>query len=295
MPQYILKNCDTFYISFDEPNCDANWNRLLSLQPTAKRIHGVRGFDRVYKLCAMTSQTPRLVTVDGDNWVNDGTLDMEIDDTGIEDATFSFTSRNVINNLQYGNGGVKVWNRETLISSNTHENSNSVDFHWDIRYNQNHFIASSTVQNCSPLQAWRAGYREGYKMSLMDGKPLNNFAQEWKSLIGNNISRLSIWTTVGRDCVNGIWAIVGARQALHDVITKTVKHTFINNYADLLQYFRKIQRKDPELQAQQLGKFLNSSGFPIYELDVEMSAWMRMVYINPIRTELPRPSAGNHV
>jgi hypothetical protein len=132
-------------------------------------------------------------------------------------------------------------------------------------------------------------------MSLVDGKPLNNFTNEWQSLIGDNISRLFIWTTVGRDCANGIWAIVGARQALHDVITKTVKHTFINNYTDLLQYFCKIQRKDPELQAQQLGKFLNNSGFPIYEMDSAMSAWMRMVYVNPVRIELPRPTAGNSV
>ena len=294
MSRYILKNCDTFYISFDEPNCDANWNRLLSVQPAAKRIHGVKGFDRVYKLCALASQTPRLVTVDGDNWINDGALDIEINDTGIEDATFSFISLNVINNLQYGNGGIKVWNRETLLNSKTHEKSNSVDFHWDIRYNQHHFMASSTVQNCSPLQAWRSGYREGYKMTLIDGKPLNDFQTEWKSIVDTNISRLAIWTTVGRDCENGIWSMIGARQALHDVITKNIEHTSINDYDHLLQYFNKIQKEDPERLAYNLGMFLNNNGFTIYEMDTKMSSWMRMIYMNPIRVELPRPEQDSN-
>jgi len=286
MPKYFLKDCDIFYISFDEPNCDVNWERVKSIAPTAKRIHGVVGFDKAHRVCAEASTTNRLVIIDGDNWLNDDGLDQEIDDTGVEDACFSFKSQNIINGLEYGNGGIKVWNKEILLNSKTHERANSVDFCWDIRYYQVDFIASATVQNCTPYQAWRAGYREGIKMSFVEGKPLEDFTTQWNLIWKGNLSRLFVWATIGRDCENGIWSILGARQALNDMLTKSIKHTCINDYHWMSDKFRSISDNDPEEFALYFNNAIRQQGIFIPEFDKDTSIWFKSIYMNPKREGL---------
>ena len=289
MTSYALRDLDVFYISFDEPNSDANWTRVLQQCQHAKRIHGVIGFDRAHKACAIGSTTDRFVTIDGDNWLNDNALNNVIDDTGVEDACFSFKSRNVINGLEYGNGGVKVWNRQVLLSSNTHEQSSTTDFCWDIRYFQIDVIASTTVTNCSPYQAWRAGYREGVKMSYIDGMPIGDFKRDWHMIWKGNLSRLAMWCSVGRDVDNGIWAMLGARQGLYELVSGSIPNTMINDYQWFPKRFQDIAGSDADAMARWYAERLgNEYDFVVPELDAQMSAWMKMVYVNPSRHGLMR-------
>lgn len=286
MSRFTLGDLDVFYISFDELNCDANWERIKILNPAAKRVHGVIGFDKAHRVCALATETRRFVTIDGDNWVNDGTFEYQLDDTNIEDVCFSFKSRNVINNLEYGNGGIKVWDRDTFLSSKTHENSNTTDFYWDIRYWQIDYHASTTVNNCTPYQAWRAGYREGIKMSYIDASPPDDFIKQWKNIFRFNLSRLSVWCSVGRDIDNGIWAMLGARQAISDLISKNVEHTWINDYKWFIEKWNQISTVNPDEVARSLRDELDSLGFYIPEMDAQTSSWFRMVYVNPKREGL---------
>lgn len=287
--KFRLGDLDIFYISYDELNREANWERILQLHPTAKHLHGVKGFDAVHRACAVASTTTRFVTIDGDNWLNDDAIDYELDDTGIEDVCFSFKSRNVINGLEYGNGGVKVWDKDTFLNSRTHERSDSTDFCWDIRYYQINHPVSTTVQNCTPLQAWRAGYREGIKMSQVDGKPCKDLAKEIKTIFRTNLSRLHVWCTIGRDVDNGIWAMVGARQAVFDQMRYPIPHTHINDYDWFNGRWQEIKTSDPENMAVELGANLNNRfGFYLPELDVKASVWFKEVYVNPPRSGLMR-------
>lgn len=286
MSQFTMRDLDVFYISYDELNANANWDRILRLHPTAKRVHGVKGFERVYKACAMASTTRRFATIDGDNWVNDGAFEYELDDTGFEDACYSFKSYNFINGLEYGNGGIKIWDAETLLASNTHESSDGTDFCWDIRYYQVSFRASSTVQNCTPYQAWRAGYREGVKMTQLDGKPCHDLKTQWKTIYRGNLSRLHVWCSIGRDVDNGIWAIAGARNAVSDLMSDRVRHTDINDYDWFKSKWSVISEDDPErLSAAHRGE-LTSHGFYVPDLDSDQSSWFKMVYMNPPRIGL---------
>lgn len=279
-----LRDLSVFFISYDEPNADANWQRLSELAPDAIRVHGVLGFDAAHKTCARASATSRFVTVDGDNWVEDGALSTEIDDTNMEDACFSFKSRNIINGLEYGNGGIKIWHRETMLASNTHERSDTTDFCWDMRYYQVDSVASTTVQNCTPYQAWRAGYREGIKMSYINGKPLVDFSKQWSQIWRGNLSRLTIWASVGRDVDNGTWAMLGARSAMADMVRRRVRHTDINDYDWFSAKWSTVMNSNPEHAARELGSMLRDScGFPIPELDADASRWFKMVYTNPKR------------
>ena len=96
----------------------------------------------------------------------------------------------------------------------THEASDSdraqVDFCWEDGYQNFPRIYSQSVITGSPLQAWRAGFREGVKMTLLDGvkvPPLEIEQRIW----WHNIHRLRMWSTVGTHEDNGLFAVYGAR------------------------------------------------------------------------------------
>ena len=282
--KFQLQDFDVFYISFDEVNSDVNWARILQLNPTAKRVHGVLGFDKAHKVCALASTTYRFVTIDGDNWLNDGAMEYELDDTNLAEVCFSFKSKNTLNGLAYGNGGVKVWNKDVLLASNTHEQANGTDFCWDITYYGVDFLASTTVNNCTPYQAWRAGYREGVKLSYAGGYPLDDFATEQHKIPEETFKLLKIWTTVGRESDNGIWGILGARQGLYEIASKTCKNTVINNYNTMANKWTKVEHYNAELAAQEYGLMLASEfNFQMPELSAAQSEWFKSVYQAPMR------------
>ena len=68
----------------------------------------------------------------------------------------------------------------------THENAEDetkkVDFCWDLNYIQMNDIHSEVYNAGSPFQAFRAGYREGVKMSLDEGRkvPVEDFQKNGK-------------------------------------------------------------------------------------------------------------------
>jgi hypothetical protein len=98
----------------------------------------------------------------------------------------------------------------------THENSddgderNKVDFCWEDSYVQMTNQYSVTHPNGSPRQAFRAGFREGVKMSLSQGGKVDpdNFKG---SIWWGNYKRLITWCSVGADVENGLWAMYGTR------------------------------------------------------------------------------------
>ena len=95
----------------------------------------------------------------------------------------------------------------------THENSDPndtesvVEFCFDPRYYQFNECYSTSYINGSPFQAWRAGFREGVKMSLDRGAKADDIKKIW----WQNYQRLLIWSNVGADVKNGLWAMYGTR------------------------------------------------------------------------------------
>jgi hypothetical protein len=73
---------------------------------------------------------------------------------------------------------------------------------------------SESVVTGSPFQAWRAGFREGVKMTLLDGvkvPPMEIQQRIW----WHNIHRLRMWSTVGAHEQYGEFAVLGARMGTY--------------------------------------------------------------------------------
>jgi len=219
MTKLKIAEQDLIYLSYDEPNAEENYADLLTKVPWAKRVHGVKGSDAAHKACAELSETDRFITVDGDNTIDQKFLDQVIDIEGNENSVISWCGKNVINGLMYGNGGLKCWPKEYVLNMRTHENADKnnihaqVDFCWDAQYLQMKECFSSVHNNATPYQAWRAGFREGVKLGLDRGEriPVDEFftRNHYK-----NLHMLYVWLMVGKDAINGEWAIYGAREGL---------------------------------------------------------------------------------
>lgn len=214
----LLNELDVIFISYDEDNCEDNWANLQSVVPWAQRVHGVRGSDAAHKAAANLSETERFISVDADNIVDPSFFDLEIDfdHPKLQGKAVSWVAKNIVNGLEYGNGGLKCWPKQYVLDMRTHENAetedekNQVDFCWEDSYVQMINQYSTTHPNGSPRQAFRAGFREGVKMGLVEGKKAdyNNFK---KNIWWGNYKRLITWATVGADVENGLWSIYGAR------------------------------------------------------------------------------------
>jgi hypothetical protein len=205
---------DIVFLSYDEPNADVHYADLLTKAPWAKRVHGVKGSDAAHKAAANLSDTEWFITVDADNIVQTEFFDLDLDMSDPKIQVYGWCGRNSVNGLRYGNGGLKIWKKEFVLNMRTHEASDSdrgqVDFCWEEGYRNFPRVYSDSIITGSPFQAWRAGFREGVKMTLLDGvrvPPMEIKERIW----WHNIHRLRMWSTVGAHEENGQYAILGAR------------------------------------------------------------------------------------
>ena len=205
---------DVVFLSYDEPNADLHYADLCAKAPWTKRVHGVKGSDHAHKAAAELAETEWFITVDADNIVDPSFFNLDLDMTDPKIQVYGWCGRNTINGLRYGNGGIKIWKKDFVLNMKTHENSESdrgqVDFCWEEGYKNFPRVYSESMITGSPFQAWRAGFREGVKMTLLDGVRVP--PQEIKERIWwHNIHRLRMWSTVGAHEENGLYAVYGAR------------------------------------------------------------------------------------
>jgi hypothetical protein len=205
---------DIVFLSYDEPNADLHYADLCAKAPWTKRVHGVKGSDHAHKAAANLAETEWFITVDADNIVDPSFFNLDLDMTDPKIQVYGWCGRNTINGLRYGNGGIKIWKKDFVLNMKTHENSTSdrgqVDFCWEDGYRNFPRVYSESIITGSPFQAWRAGFREGVKMTLLDGVRVP--PQEIQERIWwHNIHRLRMWSTVGAHEENGLYAVYGAR------------------------------------------------------------------------------------
>src|SRR5689334_10654440 len=106
--------CDVIFISYDEPNGDQNFKRLLELAPTAKRVHGVKGVVNALHKAVGIAETEYFFVVDGDNWVLDG-FRFERPDADLS-GKYLWLAQNAVNGTVWGNGGIKLLNKTDLLA-----------------------------------------------------------------------------------------------------------------------------------------------------------------------------------
>lgn len=294
MSKHSINEFDLFFLSYDEPKKEEFWAQLQDLCPWAQRIDGVKGFDSAHKACANASTTDRFITVDGDNLVYPEFFDLELDiPDNLQDKTLSWGAKNVVNGLHYGNGGLKLWTKDFVLNMRTHENATKdeekVDFCWDDKYVQLNNTYSDTHVNGSPFQAFRAGFREGVKMTLDRGVKAEGVIKN--HVYHTNLKRLLIWASVGADVENGLWSIYGTRLGIYMAnIEPDFDIAQISDYDWFKKYFNEqilpnipneevLQKFSSEL----LIPLKKDLGLNIADMNADASAFFKSVYEAPKR------------
>jgi hypothetical protein len=192
----------------------------------------------------------------------------------------------------------------------THENAdtddgkNQVDFCWEDSYVQMTNQYSITYPNGSPRQAFRAGFREGVKMSLVQGEKTDpdNFK---KNVWWGNYKRLITWCSVGADVQNGLWTMYGARLGcymtnltdwdflnvrdfdyLNNLFEQTVKQQFVALPAarNIEKCYKTGFSWDKDSLWQEISnvgiKLRKGLGVEVAELDETQSKFYKAAYVN---------------
>jgi|TARA_B110000908_G_scaffold85608_1_gene102272 hypothetical protein len=281
-------NQDIIFLSYDEPNAEKNYADLCSKVAWAKRVHGVEGSDAAHKACAAISETENFITIDGDTIIDPKFLQVELDLDKLvatPEHQFSWAGKIDINGLEYGNGSIKMWTRDFVNNMQTHENSDgsdetNIEFCYFDKYLQLNENYSTSIISSTPQQAWRAGFREGVKMSLNRGKVVNDLKEIW----WQNYNRLLIWTMIGADVENGLWAILGARAGVFMTMCTEWDHVQVRDFKYLNELWKTSfdAIEDIEYEIQEYGtKLINQLEIPIAAtpLDAQQSKFFKSIYV----------------
>ena len=295
-----VADLDCIYLSYDEPQKEEFWLKIKNMVPWAKRVDGVKGSDAAHKAAGVASDTERFILIDGDNMPEESFFNMQLDFTDKDEtfrkAQFRWKAINSINGLRYGNGGMSSWTKTYVHEMKTHEHqtegdeSRIADFCLDSKDNlywAMHDCYSTTYPNYTPFQAWRAGFREGVKMSLNRGmKPT---VDEFKETVASrNLNNLTIWQNVGMDVENGEWAIMGARMGTHmTMLTDWDVHQvqWFDNYPAM---WETVKKEDPLELSESYGIELSTKlGLPMCALNNEQSKFFKRHYLTNFQNKGP--------
>lgn len=231
---------DIIFISYYEVNADNNFQQLQNRFPKAKRIQGVRGIHQAHIEAAKIADTEMFWVVDADAIIVDD-FNFEIEyfpyyDPGNRlqhlSTVYVWTSKNPINDLEYGYGGVKLLPRAKVLEM--------TDFSVDMTTSLSDkvkvipTVSNLTNFNIDPFSTWRSAFRECVKLSskVID----RNYDEETEE-------RLRIWCTVGKDRQYGEYSISGAnagRRFGQANINNKVELSRINDFDWLKRKFEEI-------------------------------------------------------
>ena len=188
------KPYDIVFISYNEPTADENFAKLLTRFPRAKRIHGVTGIHQAHIAAAKHATTDMFWVVDADAIIdNSFNFDFEYIPFYnlqarriLHSIVHVWQSKNPINDLVYGYGGVKLLPRELTIKMDiTKPDMTTSSISSEFKAMPT--VSNLTAFNTDPFNAWKSAFRECVKLSsrTIEGQ-VNSETQ----------SRLDVWCTV---------------------------------------------------------------------------------------------------
>lgn len=198
---------DIIFISYNESFADDNYEKLKSRFPYAKRIHGIKGIHQAHIEAAKLAETEMFWVVDADaEIVKDFNFTFEqipfYDLYGrkiLTETVHVWFSKNPINDLIYGYGGVKLLPKELTINMNLNKPDMTTSISNNFKVMSS--ISNITAFNTDEFNTWKSAFRECTKLAskVID----SNYDQETDS-------RLNIWCKTGEDRPFGKYALAGA-------------------------------------------------------------------------------------
>lgn len=171
---------DIIFISYNEPTADENFARLKERFPLAKRVNGVEGIHQAHIAAAKKSFTKMFWVVDADAIILDTfKFDYIVPEWDL-DAVHVWRSRNPMNGLEYGYGGVKLLPKKLTIDMRT----DTIDMTMNIssKFNAMNEVSNITAFNTNEFNTWRSAFRECCKLAIINNAEASERLDIWCSI-----------------------------------------------------------------------------------------------------------------
>lgn len=214
-----------YFLYTQEANMNDNWERLVSIVPSAVAVASVGSIFASHKHIADQCAADSFYVVDADSWVVDSfSFDRKIDLTPRSVAVFR--SRNPVNGLVYGHGGIKLFSKDCF-SVDRIDRPDMTTTLAD-SYIKVNTLATEHRFNYSPYSTWRTAFREAVKLS--SGINKNNNDQESQD-------RLAMWCTAGLEADYGMFSTAGAQQGVEYTKDSEYAASNVNDFVWLRNRF----------------------------------------------------------
>ena len=219
----LQEHFDVFFISYDEPIADKNYEKLLKKSPNAKRIQGVKGILEAHKQAAELATTDMFFVVDGDAEVVDE-FDFLFKPKIFDfDCVHVWKSRNPYMDINYGYGGIKLLPTEEV--RQLEEWGNDLTTSIGDKFKLIDMVSNVTKFNSDPFHTYRSAYRECAKLTA-DGSPESKI-------------KLQAWLKPKKEVEYHEYAAKGAKDGVaHFLLNKDM--SLINDYDYLLEQYKEV-------------------------------------------------------
>ena len=219
---------DVFFLTYGEPNCEENWQRLISKHPTARRLDNIDGLLAAHRTAAEQSRTSMFWVVDGDAYISDDWDFNFIPSIYDRDCTFIFKSINPVNGLVYGHSGVKLFPKSVFAKDIEYlDLSTAINPKLKIKDK----ISNINAFNVDEFHSWKTSFRETIKLlvNIDTGQD-----------VSENKKRLKQWRKVDPKSAFASFVVKGSVDA--EKYYRSVEHIdylkSINNWQFLKQQFK---------------------------------------------------------
>jgi hypothetical protein len=208
------KAYDVVFVSYNEKNADENFEILKQKYPEAIRIHGIKGIHEAHIAGAKLAKSDMVWFIDADAMLlEDFTLEYFVD-IWDRQTVHVWASKNPINDLVYGYGGVKLFPR--ILTINMEKDSTDMTTSISNRFKPMKSVSNITKFNTDPFNTWKSAFRECCKLSSSvieknQSKDVFISVEDCKKAEEEREHRLNIWCTEGANKKYGNYCILGAK------------------------------------------------------------------------------------
>ena len=175
---------DIVYISYDEPEAEINYEKLIKRFPRTVRVHGVQGMENALKAAADVSTTPWYFAVFAKTELDDSFNFDFLPDYFQEPKHYIFHAKNRVNGLVYGHMGIILYNCHMVKTADEY-NSLGLDYTLSFPTETIPIISCHGVFDVSPYHTWRTSFRECAKLkyfsSLSSDLEIDHRLQTWST------------------------------------------------------------------------------------------------------------------
>jgi len=217
---------DIVFISYNEPEAENNWQNLKARFPRAKRVDGVKGIHQAHIAAAKKCFTKMFWVVDADATVlEEFNFTHKVDDYDLE-TVHVWRSKNPVNDLVYGYGGVKLLPRKLTLEMDLTKTDMTTSISQYFKAMPE--VSNITSFNVDPFNTWKSAFRECAKLA---SKTIDRQNEEETN------ERLKTWTTVGHDRPFGDYAMAGATAGMEFGLSRGSDLGLINDFEWLRKKF----------------------------------------------------------